>query len=87
MELEWEEEVDTWTSEDHNEAFGSVLKLPLAGTRSLSNGSLAGVGAYGYYWSSTVCGSYARSLLFSSSNASMNAGYRAGGFSVRCIKD
>jgi uncharacterized protein (TIGR02145 family) len=68
-------------------AMNSVLKLPMAGSRSGSNGSLGGVGANGYYWSSTVSSTYSRSLYFNSSNAFMNTDYRAHGFSVRCLKD
>ena len=68
-------------------AMNSVLKLPMAGSRSGSNGSLGGVGANGYYWSSTVSSTYSRSLYFNSSNAFMNTDYRAHGCSVRCLKD
>ena len=68
-------------------AMNSVLKLPMAGNRSYSTGSLSVVGANGYYWSSTVSSTYSRSLYFNSSNAFMNTDYRAHGFSVRCLKD
>tara|TARA_B100000683_G_scaffold156557_1_gene151186 strand:- start:23 stop:859 length:837 start_codon:yes stop_codon:yes gene_type:complete len=86
-EKEWEEEVESWTSEDHNGAYGSVLKLPMAGFRSVSNGSLNSVGTYGYYWTSTVSGTNARRLDFGSSGAYVATGYRAVGLSVRCLKD
>jgi uncharacterized protein (TIGR02145 family) len=68
-------------------AMNSVLKLPVAGYRSRSPGSLGDLGAYGYYWSSTVSSTNSRSISFNSSNASMNANYRAFGLSVRCLKD
>ena len=69
-------------------AFSSPLKLPLARHRLNSDGSLYGAGRpYGTYWSSTVSGTYARDLNFSSSGADMNANQRAYGYSVRCIKD
>jgi hypothetical protein len=67
-------------------AFASPLKLPLAGRRGDSNGSLV-VGTYGYYWSGTVSGTFARLLVFGSSNAYMYPDGRAYGFSVRCLKD
>ena len=68
-------------------AFNSALKLPVAGYRNYSTGALTTVGSYGAYWSSTVSGSNARLLRFYSSAASVNAGNRAYGFSVRCIKE
>jgi len=68
-------------------AFASPLKLPVAGFRSFSNGSLSIVGSYGFYWSSSVSGTNARLLRFNSSFASMNAFNRAFGFSIRCLKD
>ena len=82
-----EEEVESWTSEDHNGAYGSVLKLPMAGYRLASNGTLDNVGTRGGYWSSTVSGILANYLHFNSSNADMHSNYRAYGFSVRCLKD
>jgi uncharacterized protein (TIGR02145 family) len=59
----------------------------MAGYRSRSSGSLANVGTYGYYWSSTVSGANSRGLYFNSSNAYMVDDFRADGFSVRCLKD
>jgi uncharacterized protein (TIGR02145 family) len=84
---EWEQERRTWTSNNAAGAFASPLKLPLAGYRVSSGGSLSSVGTVGYYWSSTVSGTNARSLYFNSSNAGMDANDRAFGFSVRCLKD
>ena len=85
-EAEWHAELQSWISNNSDGAFASPLKLPVAGYRS-SGGSLNLVGSAGYYWSSTVDDSYSRSLNFSSSNAHMFSGYRARGFSVRCLKD
>lgn len=67
-------------------AFASVLKLPLAGYRS-SNGALNDEDISGVYWSSTVSDTFASTLYFNSTNAAMDANYRAFGFSVRCIKE
>jgi uncharacterized protein (TIGR02145 family) len=86
-EAEWNAERTSWSSNNSAGAFASPLKLPVAGSRSRSNGSLLDVGSYGYYWSSTVSGTDARSLGFYSSNADLSSFYRAYGFSVRCIKD
>ena len=86
-EAEWEAEIATWSFANATGAFASPLKLPVAGRRGNSNGTLYDVGSYGYYWSSTVDGTYARGLNFGSSNAGMGSGSRADGFSVRCLKD
>ena len=84
---EWEEEVESWTSEGHNGAYGSVLKLPMAGHRHLSNSSLSGVGTIGYYWSSAFSVTAASGLYFMNGSAGMGTYFRAYGHSVRCIKD
>ena len=68
-------------------AFASVLKLPMAGYRISSDGSLYNVGSNGFYWFSSVSGTNARFLVFNSSNGGLNTFYRAYGGSVRCIKN
>ena len=68
-------------------ALASPLKLPLAGYRNLSNGTLANVGGHGRYWSATVSGINVRNLYDHSAGASIASNDRAWGFSVRCIKD
>jgi len=78
----------SWSSNNFAVAFASPLKLTLAGGRYYDwDAMLVNVGKGGYYWSGTVSGTYASFLLFYSSGASMGGGDRAGGFSVRCIKD
>jgi uncharacterized protein (TIGR02145 family) len=77
----------TWSSNTSAGAIASPLKLPLAGFRNNSNGSLHGVGDNGSYWSNTVSSSNAPNLFFRSSNASMLTRNRALGLSVRCLKD
>jgi len=84
---ELEAERVSWKTNDSEGAFASPLKLVVAGYRYHSGGTLSGAGGDGYYWSSTVDGSYARSLFFSSGSAGMGSSYRAVGFSVRCLKD
>ena len=86
-EAEWEAERTSWSSDDAAGAFASPLKLPVAGGRRSSNGSLSAVGSLGYYWSSTVSGTSASYLFFNSSDAFMLSGYRVSGNSVRCLKD
>jgi hypothetical protein len=76
----------SWGQNTMAGAFASPLKLPVAGYRSGSAGSLdAGTG---YYWSSTVfSGTDSRGLLFSAGNAYLIVSYRAFGYAVRCLKD
>jgi len=85
-EAEWEAERQSWSSNNAAGAFNSPLKLPVAGSRYGSNGSLFSVGSSGRYWSATVGGTYAWRLNFHSS-ANMTISSRAYGFSVRCLKD
>jgi uncharacterized protein (TIGR02145 family) len=85
-ETELDDEHDTWGTDNAAGAFGSVLKLPVAGIRLFSDGSLNSVGTDGLYWSSTVNGTFASNLNFQNT-AYMNINNRAYGFSVRCIKD
>jgi uncharacterized protein (TIGR02145 family) len=91
-EAEWVAEIVTWSSNNSAGAFASALKLPVAGGRSLSNGSIGGVGSGGYYWSSSLDGAgsqyvYSQYVYFNSSNTYKYSYYRSYGFSVRCIKD
>lgn len=86
-DAELDAERTSWGSNNSAGAFASVLKLPVAGYRYFSNGSLSNVGSSGRYWSSTINGTSSRYLNFYSSHASMSSSLRARGFSVRCIKD
>ena len=87
-EAELEAERLSWSANTSVGAFASPLKLPMAGYRNASNGSLFNVEANGSYWSSTVYGAYSRGLSFSGSDANMfDVNLRAFGYSVRCLKD
>lgn len=86
-ELEWVAEMDTWDSNNSAGAFGSPLKLVMAGYRNRFNGSINDADSYGDYWSSTGNGSSASVLYFGSGDADISSYYRASGFSVRCLKD
>jgi hypothetical protein len=77
----------SWSSNNEQGAFASALKLPVAGRRSFSNGSLSGVGFIGHYWSSTVGGVGSQDLRFDGGDAFMNGSGRAYGYAVRCLKD
>ena len=86
-EAEWEAERLSWSSNNAAGAYGSPLKLTVGGYRNHWVGELNYVGLDGDYWSSSISGTSAQNLGFSSSFATMNSGNRAYGFSVRCIKD
>ncbi|MFN5305549.1 MAG: FISUMP domain-containing protein, partial [Bacteroidota bacterium] len=86
-DVELDAERTSWSSNNAAGAFASPLKLPMAGTRTYSNGSLSNVGSVGNYWSSTVNGTNSNYLGFNSSPAAMNSNFRAYGLSVRCIRD
>ena len=85
-DMEWQAEIDSWNTKNSAGAFASPLKLPAVGFRG-SGGALAFVGDRGRYWSSSVSGSNARYLLFSSSEAKLSSYYRAHAYAVRCIRD
>jgi hypothetical protein len=77
----------SWSQNNSAGAFASPLKWTLAGTRANLNGTLGNVGSNGDYWSSTVSGTDSRFLYFNISYALMIGNNRAGGFTVRCLKD
>jgi len=84
---EWNQERQTWSTQDASGAFNSVLHLPLGGFRSHEDGSLINIAWSGWYWSSTVDDNNARYLTFGIYSASLEAIDRARGFSIRCIED
>jgi uncharacterized protein (TIGR02145 family) len=85
--VELDAERASWSQSNGAGAFASPLKLPMAGYRNNSNGSLGNVGSSGFYWSSSVGGIYASHLDLRSSTAAMYVAGRADGNSVRCLKD
>ena len=84
---ELDSERSSWSQNNSLGAFASPLKLPMAGSRGNSSGSLFDVGTFGRYWSSTVNGTDANDLDFLSSFAVMGGNSRALGLSVRCLKE
>ena len=83
--------LDAGSAEIHNmyDAFSSFLKLPSAGYRHYFSGTLDGQGSWGgYVWSSSsASGFYASGVDFVSAHADWSDGPRAGGHSVRCLRD
>ena len=86
-ETEWITEFQAWSSQDATGGFNSPLKLSLGGERSSNDGDLINVGNTGYYWTSTVNGSWANRLNVSFVANINKYGARGGGASVRCIKN
>jgi hypothetical protein len=78
--------VGGWTT--WNEPWNSALKMHAAGYLEYSDGSLSYRGTYGIYWSnSQYNNSYGRKLDFGSSYCGMGTSLKAGGRSVRCIRN
>lgn len=86
-DAEWNAELLSWKNDNSAGAFDSPLKLPMAGYRFYSDGSLINVGDYGFYWSSTVSSTVSLGLGFNGTSAGMEIVERAYGGSVRCLKD
>jgi len=94
-DAEWDLERLSWSSQNDLGAFASPLKLPIPGIRNPSAGNLTDIGTFATYWS----GSPQRKLVPTDNNpnafrlslgwniASVNTHNRAGGGSIRCIKD
>ena len=85
-EKEWEDEIDTWESEDPDGAFGSVLKLTLAGDRDWQNGIIH-IEGYGLYWGTISEDNKPTYLSVSDLSVSLYENVKAWGYSVRCIQD
>ncbi|MFK5857052.1 MAG: FISUMP domain-containing protein [Bacteroidota bacterium] len=87
-EAEWTAEMQSWGAPIAYYAYRSPLKLPRAGARSSSDGTINTSSGHGAYWSSTVVGTESVYLFFRSGAAYTDGSYhRASGYSVRCIKD
>ena len=80
-----------WFGGNHDSDHKGSLFLPAAGLRSGNSGELASTSSFGYYWSSSPGyggNNGAGNLHFYSGNVGpLNSGNRAGGFSVRCVRD
>ncbi len=79
---------NTWTWTGNGYTVGNFLYLPAAGYRDVSDATLSSVGTSGYYWSSSVNGTYSYYLNFNSGGVGPGStNYRGYGFSVRCISE
>ena len=84
-EAEWGAERSSWITDNAAGAFASPLKLTTPGFRDFDDGNIFSIGTAGNYWTSTVSGTYARSIGFADSIGIYNRN-RAMGLSIRCIK-
>lgn len=83
---ELDAERQEWETNNRAGAYGSALKLPSGGFRSVT-GSLFNVGSGSYIYSSTPFSTAAYMLAFSQNDASISFVERAAGASVRLILD
>ena len=87
--LEWTSEIALFAASGGANTTGAynMLKLPMAGYRSGNNGALVSAGSVDNCWSSTVSGADPYFTAFNIGSAGMTKYIRAGGLTVRCIKD
>lgn len=85
-EIELDNERLTWVSNNAAGAIASPLRLTVGGNRSSNNGTLSNVDVSGIYWTSTVNATAAARLFINTSSGTYSDN-RAGGCSIRCIKD
>jgi uncharacterized protein (TIGR02145 family) len=87
LETELEAERASWATKNTAGAYGSKLKIPVAGFRDRTDGALGNVGSTANLWSRSADGSNGRHLSVNNGLALVTSNYRAYGFSVRCIGD
>jgi uncharacterized protein (TIGR02145 family) len=90
-QVEWQAEINSWTSQNTAGAFASPLKLPFNNLYRASDDGLLYDNSYGCYWSSTIIstvnGIKSYGLTFTTIDAQVTDKYRGDAFGVRCIKD
>jgi uncharacterized protein (TIGR02145 family) len=86
-ETELDNERLSWVQNNGIGAFSSPLKFTIGGNRSQATGPVINLASFGNYWSCTVNTTISIYLRFGSGVAGLDAGYRASGISVRCIKN
>jgi len=83
---EWLAEIESWEFNHAKGALKSLLKLPLAGSRGKKDGIIYDIGRIARYWSLDANGVEAFALDLDSSQAKVSKHFKAGGFSIRCIR-
>lgn len=89
---EWVTEIESWILENATGAYGSPLKIPLAGMRNGTSGAVENEGSWAGYWSSTsdhpnFLPGESFALAFDNSFFRPRDLSRSNGYAVRCIKD
>lgn len=88
INTEWEIANATGGWDNYNETYASVLKLSATGYLLNNNGELNSRGSGGFYWSSSQGSSLnGRNLYFNNGVSNMGSNYKAGGFTIRCLRD
>lgn len=85
-QAEWLAEIESWEFHHAKGALKSILKLPLAGSRGKKDGVIYDTGHMARYWSLDANGVEAYALDLDSSQAKISKHFKAGGFSIRCIR-
>lgn len=86
-QADWADAVEVTGIHSPIKAYEGILKLPMAGFRSSSNGSFTSAGQKGYFWSSTATGIGGKYLYIGTTITNAAAGASRGqGSSVRCMK-
>lgn len=86
--VEFKAEITAYSITGATSAFNSIHKFPMAGDRAFDSGSVRGQGEDIFYWTSTTDSGDAYNVLIQSGGVYTNTSNgRAGGYSVRCIKD
>jgi uncharacterized protein (TIGR02145 family) len=82
---EFEREIISWAAKNSSGAFSSPLKLPAAGYREYSNGSIRST--VGSYWTIQANGTGSISVDIDGTSAELFNSARGYGSSVRCIRN
>lgn len=85
-QAEWLAEMESWEFHHAQGALESTLKLPLAGSRGKKDGIIYDKGHMARYWALDADGVEAFALDLDSSQAKISKHFKAGGFSIRCIR-
>lgn len=84
---EYQAEISAYSMNGTTSAYNSVHKFPMAGDRAFDSGNVRGQGEDTQLWTSTVSSGNSHRIIFQPGAVYTNDVGRAGGYSVRCIKN
>jgi uncharacterized protein (TIGR02145 family) len=85
---EWSDESASWTSQNAEGGFASLLKLCVTGIRNSSTGSITTDGTNSFYWTSVALpNQQSKAYKLSSVGIANETVNRSMGYAVRCIKN